>query len=71
MKKYAEIHTLGCRLNIADSSLLTARLQSAGYEVVEPSAGVSADLRKSTIGDIIRRETFRCPPEKMYCKRRI
>ena len=26
---------------------------------------------KSTIGDIIRRETFRCPPEKMYCKRRI
>ena len=44
MKKYAEIHTLGCRLNIADSALLTARLQSAGYEVVEPSAGVSADL---------------------------
>lgn len=34
MKKTAEIYTLGCRLNIADSALLTARLKAAGYDVV-------------------------------------
>ena len=39
MKKFAEIHTLGCRLNIADSALLTARLQSAGYEVQISGSG--------------------------------
>ncbi|MBR2372659.1 MAG: radical SAM protein, partial [Lentisphaeria bacterium] len=39
MKKKAEIHTLGCRLNIADSAILTARLRNAGYEVV--SGGIA------------------------------
>jgi len=34
MKK-AIIITFGCRLNIADSALLTARLERAGFEVVE------------------------------------
>ena len=42
MKKFAEIHTLGCRLNIADSALLTARIRAAGYEL--SPGGVSADL---------------------------
>ncbi|MBQ7695227.1 MAG: tRNA (N(6)-L-threonylcarbamoyladenosine(37)-C(2))-methylthiotransferase MtaB [Lentisphaeria bacterium] len=44
MKKFAEIHTLGCRLNIADSALLTARLERAGYEVCRPGEGASPDL---------------------------
>ena len=44
MKKFAEIHTLGCRLNIADSALLTARLKRAGYEVRRPGEGASPDL---------------------------
>ena len=43
MKKFAEIHTLGCRLNIADSALLTARLQQAGYTLSEEGEG-KADL---------------------------
>lgn len=43
MKKSAEIYTLGCRLNIADSALLTARLQETGYEVVN-SGTKSPDL---------------------------
>ena len=38
MKKFAEIHTLGCRLNIADSALLTARLRAAGYELSQGDA---------------------------------
>ena len=42
MKKFAEIHTLGCRLNIADSALLTARIRKAGYEL--SSGGEKADL---------------------------
>ena len=42
MKKYAEIHTLGCRLNIADSALLTARLHAAGFEV--GCGGAAPDL---------------------------
>ena len=44
MKKFAEIHTLGCRLNIADSALLTARLEKAGYELLEGSGNRSVDL---------------------------
>ena len=42
MKKFAEIHTLGCRLNIADSALLTARIRKAGYDLC--SGGEKADL---------------------------
>ena len=38
MKKFAEIHTLGCRLNIADSALLTARIKEAGYEISNGAA---------------------------------
>lgn len=34
----ALIITLGCRLNAADSALLTTRLQQAGYEVLDPDA---------------------------------
>ena len=44
MKKFAEIHTLGCRLNIADSALLTSRLQRAGYVVREGGGDGHADL---------------------------
>jgi len=44
MKKFAEIYTLGCRLNIADSALLTSRLERAGYEVRRPGEGGSPDL---------------------------
>jgi threonylcarbamoyladenosine tRNA methylthiotransferase MtaB len=44
MKKFAEIHTLGCRLNIADSALLTARLKEAGYELLESSGSGNVDL---------------------------
>ncbi|MBR2872853.1 MAG: tRNA (N(6)-L-threonylcarbamoyladenosine(37)-C(2))-methylthiotransferase MtaB [Lentisphaeria bacterium] len=42
MKKFAEIHTLGCRLNIADSALLTARIREAGYEI--SNGGAAPDL---------------------------
>jgi len=34
----ALVVTLGCRLNAADSALLTARLVSAGYRVLDPDA---------------------------------
>lgn len=44
MKKFAEIYTLGCRLNIADSALLTSRLQRAGYVVREGNGDGHADL---------------------------
>ena len=44
MKKIAELHTLGCRLNIADSALLTARLERAGYDVRRPGEGGEPDL---------------------------
>jgi len=37
-KKYAAIVTLGCRLNTADSALMTARLVQAGYEMAESNA---------------------------------
>ena len=32
----ALVITLGCRLNAADSALLTARLHQAGYTVLDP-----------------------------------
>ena len=33
--KNAILHTLGCRLNTADSALLTSRLEKLGYRIVE------------------------------------
>ena len=42
MVKKAAMHTLGCRLNQAESALLADRLQSLGFELVE--WGTSADL---------------------------
>ncbi len=41
LKKQAVLHTLGCRLNTADSALLTARLEALGYEIVEKSEAPS------------------------------
>ncbi len=38
MKRHALIHTLGCRLNTADSALLSARLEAAGYLLVNDTA---------------------------------
>lgn len=38
MAKTAQIFTLGCRLNHADTALISARLKNAGYEVVEHDA---------------------------------
>ena len=35
MKKSARIVTLGCRLNHADTALLTARLEAAGYSLCD------------------------------------
>ena len=35
MSKTAMIHTLGCRLNSADTALLTSRLEEAGYTLVQ------------------------------------
>lgn len=35
MTKKAQIFTLGCRLNHADTALLSARLKNAGYELVD------------------------------------
>ena len=43
MKKSAVIITLGCRLNHADTALLSARLQNAGYELYDDCA-VKPDL---------------------------
>ncbi len=40
MKKYAIIHTLGCRLNTADSALIADRLERAGYELVQSAEKV-------------------------------
>jgi len=42
MKKRVSIHTLGCRLNHAESALLADQLREAGYEVVP--WGESADI---------------------------
>ncbi len=44
-KKIALLFTLGCRLNTADSALLTDRLQRAGYTVVDAAEpGAAPDL---------------------------
>ena len=43
MSKRAVIHTLGCRLNCADTALLTSRLESSGYTVV-PEHSTDFDL---------------------------
>lgn len=41
----AVIYTLGCRLNTADSALLTDRLEKSGYEIVAPGApGIAPEL---------------------------
>ncbi len=39
--KQAVIHTLGCRLNTADSALLSTRLAEAGYQLVEEGESVA------------------------------
>lgn len=36
MKGYAAVHTIGCRLNQADSALISGRLREDGWEIVEP-----------------------------------
>ena len=40
--KVAAIVTFGCRLNTADTGLLTDRLTAAGYRVIELAAGCDA-----------------------------
>ena len=40
MNKKAVIYTLGCRLNCADTALLTSRLELAGYTVVSEQLNV-------------------------------
>lgn len=40
----AVLFTLGCRLNAADSALLTDRLERAGYAIVADAPGVVPDL---------------------------
>jgi threonylcarbamoyladenosine tRNA methylthiotransferase MtaB len=42
MMKRASLHTIGCRLNQAETSVLTARLRRDGYHIVE--FGESTDL---------------------------
>lgn len=44
MAKYAAITTLGCRLNHADTALLTRRLERAGYELVPVDFAGQLDL---------------------------
>ena len=44
MAKYAAITTLGCRLNHADTALLTRRLERAGYELVPIDFAGQLDL---------------------------
>ena len=41
LKKTAYIHTLGCRLNSADSALLVSRLAADGYEIVDSARNAS------------------------------
>ena len=41
LKKTAYIHTLGCRLNSADSALLVSRLAAGGYEIVDSARNAS------------------------------
>ena len=44
MTKIAAIHTIGCRLNQADSALLSGRLRDAGWELTESNADLNIDL---------------------------
>ena len=44
MAKHAAITTLGCRLNHADTALLTRRLERAGYELVPADFAGQLDL---------------------------
>ncbi len=37
MKGFAAVHTIGCRLNQADSALICGRLREDGWEIVEPT----------------------------------
>ena len=46
MSKNALIFTLGCRLNSADTALLTNRLEKAGYTIVQDQ---QAFLQQNTI----------------------
>ena len=41
LEKTAYIHTLGCRLNSADSALLVSRLAADGYEIVDSARNAS------------------------------
>ncbi len=41
LKKTVYIHTLGCRLNSADSALLVSRLSADGYEIVDSAGNAS------------------------------
>lgn len=44
MNRTAAIHTVGCRLNQADSALICGRLRLAGWRVVEADCGEKIDL---------------------------
>jgi threonylcarbamoyladenosine tRNA methylthiotransferase MtaB len=44
MNRTAAIHTIGCRLNQADSALICGRLRLAGWRVVETDCGETVDL---------------------------
>ncbi|MBR2425778.1 MAG: tRNA (N(6)-L-threonylcarbamoyladenosine(37)-C(2))-methylthiotransferase MtaB [Lentisphaeria bacterium] len=43
-RKTAAVLTLGCRLNQADSALLSGRLQRLGFEIVDADASVSPNV---------------------------
>lgn len=43
-RKTAAVLTLGCRLNQADSALLSGRLQRMGFEIVDANASVSPNV---------------------------
>ena len=47
MARYALIHTLGCRLNQADSAMLIDRLQHAGYTILETEGDLPAGEKLS------------------------
>lgn len=44
MNRTAALHTIGCRLNQADSALICGRLRLAGWRVVEADSDEKADL---------------------------
>ncbi|MDD3116756.1 MAG: tRNA (N(6)-L-threonylcarbamoyladenosine(37)-C(2))-methylthiotransferase MtaB [Victivallaceae bacterium] len=44
MNRNAAIHTIGCRLNQADSALICGRLREAGWELVKPDDNSFIDL---------------------------